>query len=193
MKLPILLVPLGVFTFYIIVPIFVWFFARNSKVGRLIVIIFAGLYGVLLLLGITTKIIFQEGFAIIDVDFSANWCDKTINISLVNIDKVDLFINIIMLIPVGLILVYFSKKSLINKFVFLLVIGFMIGVGLETLQFILPVYRSVQLSDVLLNTFSVIIGGVLGIFYDTIIFFIRKKNRGKIYEKAVFNKLDWWL
>ena len=179
MKLPILLVPLGVFTFYIIVPIFVWFFARNSKVGRLIVIIFAGLYGVLLLLGITTKIIFQEGFAIIDVDFSANWCDKTINISLVNIDKVDLFINIIMLIPVGLILVYFSKKSLINKFVFLLVIGFMIGVGLETLQFILPVYRSVQLSDVLLNTFSVIIGGVLGIFYDTIIFFIRKKNRGQ--------------
>ena len=169
MKLPIILVVIGVFVFYLIVPMCIWFSARNSKVGKVLTIVFAIVNGTILFFGITSRIFFKEGMAIIKIDYSANWCDKTISFSLADVDKIDFLINIIMLIPVGLVAVYFNRKSTINRFIMLLVVGVMFGVGLETLQFVLPVTRSVQLSDVILNTISVVVGGMLGVLYDCVI------------------------
>ena len=63
---------------------------------------------------------------------------------------------------------------MLNKFIALGVWGFATGLLLEALQFVLPVYRSVQLSDVLLNALSVLIGGGMGMLYDKI--FVKHKN-----------------
>ncbi len=175
MKLPIILVAVTVFVFYIIVPMIIWLFARNSKLGKTLTVVFSVLFGVVLFFGITSRINFQDRFAIINIDFTSNWCDKAVNLSLLDIDKFDMFINIVMLIPVGLVVVYYNKKSVRNRWLVLVVVGVCMGVGLETLQFILPVVRSVQLSDALLNTMSVMLGGVLGMLYDYM--FVRTKKK----------------
>lgn len=176
MKLPIVLVVISVFIFYIIVPILIWIFARNSRVGKLLTITFGVLFAIILFFGITSKIYFVDSYAFVTIDFSANWCDKLINFGLGNLDKVDLLINIVMLIPIGLLVVYFNKKSLINKMLVLVGVGLFSGVVLETLQFVLPVYRSVQLSDALLNVLSVVLGGLIGLLYDSVLIYkIRKK------------------
>lgn len=176
MKLPIILVVIGVFVFYLIVPMCIWFSARNSKTGKVLTTVFAILYVIILFFGITSRIFFKDSIAIIEIGFSTNWCDKVINFSLVDIDKIDLLINLIMLIPVGLVVVYFNRRTLINRFIMLFVIGVIFGIGLETLQFVLPVSRSVQLSDAILNTISVVMGGILGILYDCV---IKYKSRNK--------------
>ena len=94
----------------------------------------------------------------------------------VKIDKVDLLINIVMLIPIGLTVVYFNNKSIVSKFVVLVIVGVVMGVSLETIQFILPVVRSVQLSDALLNTFSVVLGGIIGLLYNFVTCRIKRKK-----------------
>ena len=73
-----------------------------------------------------------------------------------------------MLIPIGLFDIYISRKTFMQKLLTCLLVGLMCGVLLETIQFVLPVVRSVQLSDVLLNAISVVIGGVMGVVYDKI-------------------------
>ena len=134
------------------------------------------MYAIILFFGITSRIVIDNNFAIVSLDYSANWCDKTINFSLVKIDKIDLLINIVMLIPIGLTIVYFNNKSIVSKFVVLVIVGVVMGVLLETIQFILPVVRSVQLSDVLLNTFSVVLGGIIGLLYNFVTCRIKRKK-----------------
>ena len=134
------------------------------------------MYAIILFFGITSRIVIDNKFAIVSLDYSANWCDKTINFSLVKIDKVDLLINIVMLIPIGLTVVYFNNKSIVSKFVVLVIVGVVMGVSLETIQFILPVVRSVQLSDALLNTFSVVLGGIIGLLYNFVTCRIKRKK-----------------
>jgi VanZ family protein len=41
------------------------------------------------------------------------------------------------------------------------IVGLLVGTAIETCQYFLPVPRSVQLSDVILNTLSVVIGSVI--------------------------------
>lgn len=134
------------------------------------------MYAIILFFGITSRIVIDNNFAIVSLDYSANWCDKTINFSLLKIDKIDLLINIVMLIPIGLTVVYFNNKSIVSKFVVLVIVGVVMGVSLETIQFILPVIRSVQLSDVLLNTFSVVLGGIIGLLYNFVACSIKRKK-----------------
>lgn len=134
------------------------------------------MYAIILFFGITGRVVIDNKFAIVSLDYSANWCDKTINFSLEKIDKIDLLINIVMLIPIGLTVVYFNNKSIVSKFVVLVIVGVVMGVLLETIQFVLPVVRSVQLSDVLLNTFSVVIGGIIGLLYNFVTCRIKRKK-----------------
>ena len=69
-----------------------------------------------------------------------------------------------MLIPIGTYFVFFNKNIKFWKVIlFSLLIGLGVGLCIETLQFILPVKRSVQLSDAVLNAVSVLLGAVYGV------------------------------
>ena len=81
MRIPIILVVIALLLFYIIVPILIWIFARNSKFGNALTIIFSILFVTILFFGITSRISFGKDVAEIYIDFSAKWCDKTINFS----------------------------------------------------------------------------------------------------------------
>lgn len=154
--------------YYLVIPILVWVFARKTRVGKVAFSIYIISFIVVLFFGITSRVSIGREFTSIDIDFTSKWCEKTINLSFYNVDFFDFCINIIMLIPIGLVVVFFHNKSIVNMFVKLFIIGVISGSMLETIQFVLPVYRSVQLSDMVLNTISVLIGGVNGLIYDKI-------------------------
>ncbi len=176
MLIPISLALIILIICYIIIPFFVFQFARNSKIGKIITIVSLVTFCVVLFFGITSKLTFIEEKVLIELDYSSDWCSKTINFSLTNIMSTDFIINITMLIPIGLSLFYLMKCSNWKKFDIIFVIGLVTGILLETIQFILPVPRSVELSDVLLNTISTVFGGGIGIMFDTM---FRKKEKSE--------------
>ena len=175
MKIPILFVIITIVLFYIILPLLIWVCARRTKLGKVIVILCSVLFGIVLFFGITSKVTIADSYVIVDVDYTCKWFNTEINLNLFDMDKIDFFINITMLIPIGLVVVYFSKRKPFSKLLILTIVGLVMGLTLECLQFVLPVYRSVQLSDVILNTISVFLGGCLGIAYDFILNKVRKK------------------
>ena len=174
MKIPTVLVVISLILFYVIIPLLIWILVRDSRLGKIIVIVFTILFGVVLYFGITSRVVIDRDFVLLDIDYSGNWCDKTINLKVFSVDIIDLIINILMLIPIGLVVSYFVKSKITNKLVVSAVVGVVIGVLLETMQFVLPVYRSVQLSDAILNTVSVVIGCCVGLLYDRLYYKIRK-------------------
>lgn len=168
MKISILIVIIAFVLFYIVLPLIIYLLARKTKVGKIIVVICSVLFGIVLFFGITSRVSIADKIVVIDFDYTNKWFNKTINFNIFDIDKIDFIINLSMLVPIGLVVIYFNKRKLPNKLLMLTLIGLMMGLALETLQYILPVYRTVQLSDIILNTFSVVIGGVCGIVYDLI-------------------------
>lgn len=168
MKIPVVLVVFVLLIFYLIIPILIWRFARNTKFGKYLTIVFLFAFLVILFLGITGRVCISNHYVIVDMDFTNNWLGKKINFYMSNINKVDFIINILMLIPIGFVLAYFVHKSFVRKLFISFVLGLICGKMLEITQFVLPVYRSVELSDVVLNTISVVIGCLLGILYDAI-------------------------
>ena len=179
MKIPIVFVVISFILFYMVLPCIVWLCARKTKLGKAIVVVCSILFGIVLFFGITSKVSITENCVIVNFDYTNKWFGKPINLNVFDIDKIDFIINISMLVPIGLVVIYFNKRKLPNKLLMLTLIGLMIGLALETLQYILPVYRTVQLSDVVLNTVSVVIGGCVGLIYDLIVNKIRKVNRGE--------------
>ena len=176
MKIPTILVVISLILFYIIIPLLVWIFARESKLGKLIVIVFTVLFSVILYFGITSRISINKDLVTVAIDYSGNWCDKVIKLNVLSVDIVDLIINLIMLIPIGLVVAYFLKRKVVYKLAIAAVVGLLIGLILESIQFILPVYRSPQLTDIILNMVSVVIGCCIGIVYDKLYYKLRREK-----------------
>ena len=139
MKFPIDIVGVLLILFYIVVPLLIWLFARDTRLGKTLVIIFAILFAVVLFFGITSIVSVVDRMLIIDIDFTYRWCDKSVDLSLLDIDTIDFLINISMLIPIGLVVAYFSKKKIWHTVLTATIVGLIVGLVLESLQFILPV------------------------------------------------------
>ena len=160
---------------YFILPIIIWI-NKDKKLIRILVDILFGVYLVVLILGVTCRINFDHVSTIVDFDYSGEWLSKKVNWSLKEIVGADLIINLVMLIPIGLYVAFMSKNTNYVSFIVMFIIGFMLGLGIEILQYVLPVPRSVQVSDIILNGFSVCIGGLMGGILNLITTFFRKKE-----------------
>lgn len=172
-----LVLVLGIFSYFIL-PFILWLI-KNNKARNILTGIFFGLYLIVLFAGVFGKIGISAQNVSISFDFSGRWCAKNINASLDlnGITKFDLIINLVMLIPVGMFVIYFGRKrKWWLKIILLIVFGALSGIFIELLQFILPVYRSVQLTDILLNTISVFVGGLIAWGYLAVIKKIRTKK-----------------
>lgn len=172
----ILILILGVLSFFVL-PFGIWCI-KNEKVKNILTICFFCLYLGVLFCGVFGKLSIGEKVVKIDFDFGGQWCAKTIRWSPTNIGTFDLVINLVMLFPVGMIIFYFvRKKKWWARLLCLIGFGLLTGLLIETCQFILPVPRSVQLSDALLNMTSAFVGGMIAWGY---LWFIEKfihKNR----------------
>ena len=168
-----LVISLGA-TCYLVLPFLIWWLIKNEKAKKIVSIVLFGLYCIVLLVGVFGVISFSQGNVNIAFNFTNKWASKTINWGF-NITKFDLIINLVMLFPVGMISYFLlQKKKMLIRIILLIVIGMLTGLFIEACQFVLPIYRSVQLTDVLLNTASVFGGGLLAMGYLSLIKKIRK-------------------
>ncbi|MBQ8909309.1 MAG: VanZ family protein [Clostridia bacterium] len=161
---------------YFILPVAIWLI-KKEKLKNIFTIIFFCLYLGVLFCGVFGKLGIDGNKVVINFDFGGRWCAKTIKWSLLNISTFDLVINLVMLLPVGMFILYFSqKKKWWVRLILLIFLGFASGALIETCQFILPIQRSVQLSDAILNMVSVFIGGLIAWGYLSVINKIRNKR-----------------
>ena len=156
-----------VFIGFFVLPLILWLLGKNKKSNFIVGIIFVS-YIIILFFGVTSKIDYNLKTTTIELDYSLNWADKVVNWTFKDLSYLDVLINIYMLIPIGHVVVYCSKRLGVSLIIKLVIIGLLYGVLIETIQFVLPVPRSVQLSDVIFNTISVCIGGGLGCLYKYI-------------------------
>ena len=152
--------------FYFVVPFIIIVFVKNKKVSNILMTILLIAFLCVLFVGIYFKVTFVGNKVYAKPDFSGEWFNKTINLRLSNIPKFDFMINIIMLIPIGIVCRYLTQnKKIWARILILIGVAFISGILTELGQYILPIPRGVQLSDSLLNMLSVIIGGIVASFY----------------------------
>lgn len=171
----ILIIILGIIS-YVVVP-FLILLIKNKKLKNALSITCLVFFVAILLIGVWGKIDITKSYTQITFDFSGQWCDKTIKWNFSNISTFDLVINLVMLFPIGIFAFhYMPKLKAWQKLLLLLPIGILCGTTIELSQYILPIPRSVQLSDVVFNTISIFTGGAICWFYE---FVISKLQRHK--------------
>ncbi len=147
-----------VFLFYVVVPVLCVLFIKNEKVLKILSYIFFCVFVCVLCVGVLGIVNIQKTVTI-SFNFNGNWFGKGFNFLPYTFDLQDILINIIMLVPVGIFCAVNFKHKILWAFLF----GLFFGIGIEFLQFALPIVRSPQLSDVILNTISSGIGGIFGV------------------------------
>lgn len=172
---------------FIVLPVVLMLCIKNVKVLTIITcvmtIIFVG--GLCVCVFATVSI----GKDVVTIQFVNNgrWCAKTINFFSI-LQKNDILINLCMLFPLGAFFVVLAQQSNLKfQLLWSLLAGLAVGLFIETWQFILPVNRSVQLSDAVFNAISVFIGAT----WYWLIWQIRKKifkeqpNKDQSNEKQI--------
>lgn len=171
MRIPTLIVILCIIMFYLVLPTTFFLLIKRKRLLDLIFFLFFIAFIAILIVCTIGKIEINRDFSTLHFDFSYKWCEKSINWLPYTKSITDFLINISMLFPVGLFIFTISSKKSWQKLLICLCIGAAFGTLIESYQFILPVARSVQLSDVLLNSISSLLGGLYAYFLT----FIKKK------------------
>ena len=151
---------------YLVLPLVVVLVIKDKKTLKVAIKCLLIVYLCILIIGVWARVDITREAVKISFDYSKGWANKSINWGFYNLKLFDVFVNLILLVPLGLsyaiLLETTSVKTIITK---LFLLGFFAGFIIEVGQYILPVKRSVQLSDVVFNTISVVIGGIIGVFY----------------------------
>lgn len=163
--------------FFFAVP-FAILFIKNKKAFNWTLSILFALYVALLLCGVWFQTHCTWKSVSITPDFSGEWCAKSINWNFSHLTMFDTIINLVMFIPLGIFISFkTTNKSTISKIILLLCFGFFAGMFVELSQFILPVPRSVQMSDIFFNMLSTFVGGMIGFLYLWIFNKISKRQK----------------
>lgn len=148
---------------FVVLPLLILSFVKNGKGKTLVMSLFLIFYLALLIVFIIGDVSITRDTVTIGFDFSHNVGGKDVNWTFADLTLMDALINIVMLIPLGMILGYFFKHLSVLKAVLICwYLGFAFGFILELSQYILPIARSVQLSDAIFNMISLFIGGLIG-------------------------------
>ena len=161
---------------YVVCPIILRMLINKKRANTILSFVLLLLFLFVLCLGVFTNC--SVTYPTIKISFETNelWANEYILFNIFNLTCFDLLVNSVMLLPFGVIftLFYYYKNpnfSVKKLFLWLFFIGLACGLFIETMQFILPIERTIQLSDVLLNTISCFIGGL----YFILLLQIKKK------------------
>lgn len=160
----------------IIVPIALIVFIKSEKVLKITAIVLLVIYVGIMLIGVWTNVSTPNGVLKIGFDFDAGWCNKSIRWGIKGLQYEDVIINILMFVPIGNVFYLFKQHKPFKKvLLWSLVIGLIMGFTVELGQFVFPLYRAPQTTDVALNGISFVLGSLLGKAYIN----IRAKRFGK--------------
>lgn len=174
MKIHTYLIIILLAVFYLIVPLILILFVKNAKIKKFCNILYCVVFCIILFVGVFFKVEISKSVTQINVDFSQGFFNKKFNFKFWSFDLQDFIINILMLFPFGYVFNEALKTK--HKCLFSLLFGLMIGTFIELNQFILPIPRSPQLSDIIFNGLSVFIGSVFFVFVN---FLIQKITKNK--------------
>lgn len=149
---------------YFVLPLALILTIKNIKTLKIVTRVLAVVYAVILVIGVWSRVSVRDGVVNISFDYSQGFLSKEISWGFSSLSFVDVALNLVMLIPVGIIFSVLSPEPIKMQLIWSFVIGLSLGIIIELGQFMLPVRRSVQLSDVLFNTLSVILGVFTGKF-----------------------------
>lgn len=172
--LVILLVVLIVFT---ILPTALSLFLKNKKLDKIFSII--GIISFIILTLTLTLFNTSLNMKVTKISFNpcSNWFNRPFNFKFWDVILNDLLINALMLAPLGVMVTQKRKAENKKSFIWSLLAGLMLGTFIEVSQAILPYGRFPALSDVILNTFSSMLGcGCLNLCHKIKISIRNKKN-----------------
>lgn len=155
--------------YYAIVPVFLSLCPKSDKTRKTAYLIYLILFIPVLVCGVFGKVNIGN---VVTITFERNGgvADKVFNFNPITKDVRDIVINIFMLVPIGLAVYNLSNKHRLFKAI---LFGLLTGAFIETMQFILPIARSPQLSDIILNTISSLIGAV----YALVLSKLKRQNK----------------
>ncbi|MBO5394668.1 MAG: hypothetical protein J6A28_02045 [Clostridia bacterium] len=170
---------------YLVVPIIVWSCIKNEKIKKSITIALLVIYLLISIACILSFTVFAEGHFVMLFDFSGRWAAKTIDMSFSTVTLTDAFISLITLLPVGMAIEYLSRKQKIwVRIVMILGIAVASGLLIELIQFILPIYTPVRLSDVIFSAASVAVGAIVAWLYLLFVKAVQKVGKEQQKEEA---------
>jgi glycopeptide antibiotics resistance protein len=141
---------LTAFILMVIAPIILVFALKNhQKALKIITTIFACGYFVCLFIGTTADINMTSSKTTIDFDFTKKWFN--INFLLYDFDLDNILINLFMFFPIGFIVYVFADKK---PFIKTIILALILSIIVELYQFILPINRYTELTDLIFNTTS---------------------------------------
>lgn len=156
------------FTFILVVPFFIIFFAKK----RIYHISYIILYLIILLILVLLDVTIFNNKIHISFTITNKWFNN--KLSLAYFDFTSILINLFLLFPLGCIIPCLTRKKILIK---ILLFSLFASIYIELLQFSLPINRSSELLDVLNN----LISGILGYLYYLVL--IKIKHRGDSNDK----------
>jgi len=159
---------------FLAIPTILMLCIKNKRALLVATCVLTAIFFVGLCICVFSQVTITPDNVTIEIISNGKWCAKSIDYSF-KVNKQDLLINLFMLFPMGAFCIVFTQhRNLKFPILWGLMIGLIIGFLIETFQFILPVNRSVQLSDMVLNAASVVIG--------TIYYWVIGALRKRIYK-----------
>ena len=165
---------LFIFLFFIFPTLMIIIFFNNKKVLKIAGLISFIVYCLLLSVLVFGKINLTKTFVTISFENTIPWF--SLNFIWANFGKTNVMYNLIMLFPVA---AFVFSQTTEKTFLKTILISFVLSFTIELLQFILPVYRTTEVFDVLTNTIS----GIIGYLYFYVIYLIAKKIKEKKYKQ----------
>lgn len=146
-------------------------FFKNKKVLKIVGIISFILYCALLSILVFGRVIIKENSVIVNFTNTSNWFSSYF--AWADFGKANILYNLVMLFPVSAFVISQTQSKIFLKTT---LISFLISVIIETLQFILPIVRSTEIFDIVMNVAS----GVIGyLFFKPIYLVVKKINNKK--------------
>ncbi len=138
--------------FMFLVPTVLMLFLSHTKWFKWLTLCLGLAYFCVLIIGVFGKVDIADT---VSVSFENNgmWF-SAFNFILFNSSISNFLINIFMFFPLAVIIFAFFKKHLFLKTV---ILAFCLSIFIETMQFVLPISRTVELTDIIFNTLSGII------------------------------------
>ncbi len=143
--------------------------AKHQKALKVVTIVFACAYFVALFIGTTCTLDVDLFETHIGFDFTENWC--SIDFLAFDFKPGNILINLFMMFPLGFIIYVFSNQKQVRKTI---LFALCLSLFIELYQFILPIYRNTELTDVLYNTLS---GLISALYCKTLLYFGAFKNK----------------
>ena len=129
--------------------ILVFALKNNPKTLKITAIVFSCIYFVCLFIGTTCTLDIDFKTVNIGFDFTKKWC--SIDFLLMDFRPGNMFVNLFMFFPLGFIVYVFEKDKPFKKTI---ILALCLSLFIELYQFILPIYRNTELTDILFNVTS---------------------------------------